>query len=74
VRAGRVMQEPTPTLTTVCRVCGHNEFRYVGLYWLRIATILKLGGTPHLVDPEQPDQAAVKFYVCTRCRNGFIDV
>jgi hypothetical protein len=68
------MEEQRPTLTTVCRVCGHNEFRFVGLHWLRIATILRMGGTPHLVDPNKPEYAAVKFYVCGRCRNGYIDI
>jgi hypothetical protein len=68
------MEEKQPTLAVVCRVCGHKEFRYVGLHWLRIATILRMGGTPHLIDPERPDYAAVKFYVCKRCHNGFIDL
>ena len=72
--AGRIMEEKHPTLAVVCRVCGHNEFRYAGLHWMRIVTILKMGGTPHLIDPERPDHAAVKFYVCTHCHNGFIDL
>jgi DNA-directed RNA polymerase subunit M/transcription elongation factor TFIIS len=68
------MEEQQPTVAAVCRVCGHKEFHFAGLRWLRISTILRMGGTPHLIDPQKPDYAAVKFYVCARCRNGFIDL
>jgi hypothetical protein len=67
------MEEPCPILEAVCTACGHNQFRFVGFQWMRISTIMRMGGTPHLVDPEKPEQAAVRFYVCIRCKNGHIE-
>ncbi len=69
---GRSMEEPH--LTAVCRVCGQQEFKYVGLQWLPISMIIKMGGTPRSVDPEKPDRAAVKLFICQRCGNSYIEV
>ena len=55
-----------------CRVCGHDDFRFVGYQWLPVTTILRLGGTPSFIDPEKPDMGAVELFVCMWCGNSLI--
>ncbi|MEP7292102.1 MAG: hypothetical protein ABI835_09970 [Chloroflexota bacterium] len=68
------MEESCPVLSSACRVCGYEEFRFAGLQWLPISTIQKMGGTPRFVDPEKPETAAVKLYICAQCGNSFIEI
>ena len=68
------MEDQRRTPAAVCRVCGHQEFKYAGLQWLPIKLIIKMGGTPRSVDPDKPDKAAVKLYICLECGNSYIEL
>ena len=58
--AGHRMEEQQPTLAVVCRVCGHNEFRFAGLRWLDAeGTRLGLRGIAAMPVPETGLGAAI---------------
>ena len=71
---GGRMEEQYPILPVPCRVCGSTEYKFAGYQWLPITIILKMGATPHLVDPERPDEAAVKLYTCVGCGNSLVEL
>ena len=71
----RTMTKENPFVAQVrCRVCGHDNFKFVGYQWLPITTILRLGGTPIFVDPAKPDMGAVELYTCLWCGNSYVKV
>ncbi len=71
----RIMEQEQSTATQGrCRVCGHNNFKFVGYQWLPISTIVRLGGTPVFVDPARPDKGAVELYSCLWCGNSYVKV